>query len=39
MQYIWLFIPASLIFLLINNYKLEQRVKNLEKVVKHYIVD
>ena len=39
MQYIWLFIPASLILLLINNYKLEKRIKNLEKVVKHYIID
>jgi len=39
MEYIWLFIPVSLIFLLINNYKLEKRIKNLEKVVKHYIID
>jgi len=39
MKYIWLFIPVSLIFLLISNYKLEKRIKNLEKVVKHYIID
>lgn len=39
MQYIWLFIPASLIYLLINNSKLKRRVKNLEKVVKNHIVD
>ena len=39
MNYIWLFIPASLIFLLINNYRLEKRIINLEKVVKHYVVD
>lgn len=38
MRYILLFISISLIYLLIENHRLKKRFKNLEKVVKHYVV-